>query len=83
MRLAFSRHIGDACQTRTYAAAIRLCADGLDLDPIITRGRITAQELRGTIHRVHHNVNIAIVVEVSNGAAAGRTGSGDSRPGLQ
>src|SRR5579863_1383948 len=75
MRLRLPRHSRDAPNPRADAAAIRLHSDRAHFDPIVFRRRITAQQLRKIIHGIHDDIDIAVVVEISE-----RTPTRSNRP---
>src|SRR5262245_20268053 len=49
--------------------AIRLHSNGLHLEPVILRRLVATQELRNVIDAVHEHINVAVVVEIAEGAA--------------
>src|SRR6266851_5470037 len=69
----------DACAD---AAAIGFCADGFDFDPIVAGARIAAQKLGKIVDGVDDDVEIAVVVEVAEGAAARGDGRRDAGTGV-
>src|SRR5262245_43112918 len=59
-----------AVNPRSDTRAIRLHPNGLHLEPVILRGLVAAQELRNIINAVHEHINVAVVVEIAEGATA-------------
>src|SRR5207302_753773 len=51
-------------------SAIALCADQLDLDPILLVAAIVAKQRRRVVHVQNQRVDIAIVVVIAEGRAA-------------
>src|ERR1700730_15129606 len=64
------------------AAAVRFRPDRLNLDPVAGEASVTSQELWIVIHRVDHNIDVAIVIEVAKRATPRRRGRIDPRPRL-
>src|SRR5438552_4127718 len=83
MWLSFAGQTGAAFQSRSDAAAVGLSSDELYLDPIIFCARIAAQQLREVVDCVHHNVDVAVVIEVPKSTPARGRGCGDARTSLQ
>src|SRR6202790_4599611 len=83
MRLRFPGQVGHAAQTRANSAAIRFCANGFYLQPIIFKTRIAAQQLGKIIVSVHDHVDVTIVVEIAERRAARRDRRHDPRAALR
>src|SRR5260370_25730021 len=60
----------NAAQARADAAAIGFRADRAHLDPVEPMRGIAAQQLRIIVHRVHHHIDVAVIVEITEGAPA-------------
>src|SRR5246127_3197547 len=72
----------DALDARTDAASIGFCADGFDLDPVVAGVGIAAQKLGKIVDGVYEQVEITVVVEVTEGAAASGDGNGNTGAGV-
>jgi len=57
-------------------------ADQLEDDPVIVVGRAVHEELGWAVEDVDNDVDLAVVVEVSEGRAAVGGGDGEARAGL-
>ena len=83
VRLGFAGNMRNTTNAGADAAAVGFCADGSNLDPIIFERRIATQKLRKVIDAIHHDIDVAIVVEIAeSGAARGRRRR-DSRAGVE
>src|SRR6267378_811085 len=82
MQTLLAGEMRDAFDARADAAAIGFRADGFDLDPIVAGARIAAQQLGKIVDGVDDNVEVAVIVEIAEGAAARGDGSGDARAGV-
>ena len=80
--LLFVGRMGDTLDARSDGAAIRLGADALYLDPVVVEFRIAADELRRSVDGVDDEIDVAIVVEIAEGATAGRIRDRDSRAAI-
>ena len=67
-------------EARTYAASVGLGADGTNLDPVVAEFGSAMQELRIVVDGVYDYVDVAVVIEIAEGAAASGHGIGDSGP---
>src|SRR5216117_1792493 len=61
---------GYHAHARADGAAIRFRADALDLQPVVSRTRIIAEERGRLVHVDYGDINVSIVVEVAEGRAA-------------
>src|SRR5260370_12464763 len=59
-----------AINPRADTGAIRFHSDGLHLQPIRLGGLIAAEKLRHVVNAVDQHIDVAIVVEIAEGAAA-------------
>src|SRR5205814_3077931 len=82
METFFAREMRDAFDARADTAAIGFCANGFDFDPVIRGARIATQKLGKSIDGVDDDVEVAVIVEVAESAAARSDRSGDSRTGI-
>src|SRR5882762_868560 len=82
MQALLDGKMSDAFDARADAAAIGFCADGFNFDPIVAGARVAAKELRVIVDGVDDDVEIAVVVEIAEGAAARGDGDGDARAGV-
>jgi len=82
MGIFFAGGMGDAPEARADAAAIGFCADGFDFDPVVAGARIAAEELGEIVDSVDDDVEVAVIVEVAEGAAARGHGRGDAGAGV-
>src|SRR4051812_14191731 len=67
----------------TDARPIALDTDCLDLDPMILKGAVATKELRIIIDAIHNHVQIAVVVEVADGASASWNQFLNAGPGIK
>src|SRR2546425_10566760 len=82
MGLRLAGRMRDAAEARADGAAVGLHADQLDLQPIVLRRQIAAEKLRIIVDGVDYDVEIAVIVEIAEGAAARGDGNGDAGAGL-
>ena len=74
--------LGGDVYSRADAGAVGFCADGADLDPVAVERWSRSGELGHGVDAVDDYVEVAVVVVVSEGAAAGGDGSGHAGAGL-
>src|SRR5437660_3531025 len=82
METFFAGEMRDAFDARADAAAIGFCANGFDFDPVVCGAGIAAQKLRKIVDGVDDHVEVAVIVEVAESAAARSDGHGDSGAGI-
>src|SRR5229473_3114309 len=82
MQALLAGKMRDAFDACADAAAIGFCADGFDFDPIVAGARIAAQKLGKIVDGVDDDIEVAVIVEVAEGAAARGDRRGDARPGV-
>src|SRR5512142_3353600 len=73
----------NALEASTNAAAVRLHTNCLYLDPIVVPLGVAAQELGRAVDGVHDDIDVTVVVEISEGTASCGDRLVDPRPGLQ
>src|SRR4051812_26602916 len=61
-----------AINTCADARSIRLDPDRLHFDPVVARSGIAAEKLRHVVDAVDQHIYIAVVIEITQRAAAGR-----------
>ena len=83
MGLGFAGDAGYASDARADAAAVGLGADGPHFNPVVGEFGVATKKLREVVYRVDDNVDVAVVVEVAEGAAAACGRIGDSRTNLE
>src|SRR6266478_6168074 len=69
IQLLVAGEMCDAFDARADPAAIGFRADSLDLDPIIRRVGIAAQKLGEIVDGVDHDIEVAVIVEVTESTA--------------
>src|SRR6266849_10913793 len=82
MQALLAGKMRDAFDACADAAAIGFRADGFDFDPIVAGARIAAQKLGKIVDGVDDDIEVAVVVEVAEGAPARGDRRGDARPGV-
>src|SRR5213593_2088905 len=82
MGLRLAGRMRDAAEARADAAAVGLHADQLDLEPIVLRRQIAAEKLGIIVDGIDYDVEVAVIVEIAEGAAARSNGNGDAGAGL-
>jgi len=70
----------DNADASSNGGAIALCADQLDLDPILLVAAVIAKERRWVVHIQDQSVDVAIVVIVAEGCAAAGEALADPGP---
>src|SRR5437868_11058902 len=82
MWLELASDVSYASDARPDAAPVRLGSDRPHFDPVVRKIGIAAQQLRVIIYRIHNDIDIAIVIEISESRAArgARVGDPRSRP---
>src|ERR1700722_2484314 len=70
MRFGLACGLRDTAQAGANAAAVRLGADGSHLDPVISRLQVATQKLGKIIDGIYHDIQITVVVEVSEGTTS-------------
>src|SRR5438128_2542082 len=71
---AFRLAINSCANPRT----VRLRSDCLHLDPVILESAVAAKQLWYVVDTVHHDVQVAVIIKITNGAAASGNGLQDS-----
>ena len=71
-----ARHLHTSADCR----AIRACADALDHDPIVFISAIIAQQSGRAVEIIHDHINVSVIVEVSEGAAASKVFGAERGP---
>ena len=61
---------GDNADAGADGRAIALCADELDLDPILLVAAVVAKQRRRVVHVQNQCVDVAIVVVIAEGRSA-------------
>src|SRR3989441_4273970 len=82
MGLRLAGRMRDAAEARADGAAVGLHADQLDLEPIVLRREIAAEKLGIIVDGIDDDVEVAVIVEIAEGAAARGDGNGDAGAGL-
>src|SRR5439155_1759819 len=70
MQALLARKMRDTFDARADAAAIGFRADGFDFDPVVGGAGIATQQLRKIVDGVDDDVEVAVIVEVAEGASA-------------
>src|SRR3954468_2522882 len=83
MRLGLPGDLTDARQTSADAAAVGLCPHRANLNPIVSEFRITAQQLGKAVDSVDHDIDVAVVVEISKRRATRSAWIRDTRASLK
>src|SRR4051812_41650916 len=83
MRLGLPGDLTDARQTSADAAAVRLGAHRANLDPVVSEFRITAQQLGKAVDSVDHDIDVAVIVEISKCRATRSAWIRDPRASLK
>src|SRR6202007_86861 len=79
MRPGFAGHFDYATQAGANAAAVGFSSNRANLYPGVVERGIAADELRQIVHTVHNEINVAVIVEISERTAARRGRHGNSR----
>src|SRR5207245_1526559 len=69
MQTLLARKMRDTFDARADAAAIGFRADGFDFDPVVGGAGIATQQLRKIVDGVDDDVEVAVIVEVAEGAS--------------
>src|SRR5256885_7519819 len=83
MRLFLTGNFCDTSDAGTDSTAVGFCADGADFDPIVFVGGVAADELRRSVDTIDDEVEIAVVVEITEGTAARGSRSRNSSAGVE
>src|SRR6516165_1826618 len=83
VRLGLTRHLNDAAHPCSDSAAVGFDTYRADLNPVILQLRVTTEQLRKLVDAVHHDINVAVVVEIPESGAARGRGLGDARPDVK
>src|SRR5689334_4150390 len=83
MRLFLTGNFCDARDASADAAAVGFRADRADFDPIALVRGIAANELWRRVDAIHDEVEVAIVIEIAESAAARRRWSRDAGAGIE
>src|SRR5690349_14299139 len=83
MRLFLTGNFCDAGDAGADAAAVGFRADRADFDPIVFVRGVATDELRRSVDAIDDEVEVAVVVEVAEGAAARRRWDGDAGAGVE
>src|SRR5207245_1141665 len=70
MQALLARKMRDTFDARADAAAIGFRADGFDFDPVVGGAGIATQQLRKIVDGIDDDVEVAVIVEVAEGASA-------------
>ena len=68
--------------SRANCATVRLDALQFHLDPLLLSGQVISQQRWGLVQIDHKNVQVSVVIEISEGAAPAAMGFGDTRASL-
>src|ERR1700704_817917 len=71
---------GDYTDARADGAAIGFCAYALDFEPVVFGGGIIAEERGRFVHVDDGDVDVSVVVEISEGGASAAVGLNEGGP---
>ena len=69
---------GLAVNPRADSRPVRLSPNRLHLQPVVLERALAAQQLRNVVDAIHHHVQIAVIVEITDRATTPQTYEGPS-----